>query len=444
MAAIGINLVHANFFKSQRLKLIDRQIAESSNALLGSEEFRKSRKDPQTVEETISKVLKGTRIGKVFIIRDANSNILYQSFNVGLLQADLPIHPEWVTVETETEYVRVRNIPLSERTHQILQVGLVLDRNFIDWEIIDERVINYVSGIVVALFIASVLLTLILLAPLRLLIAHLKEATSNLVNLKDVKPLPIPLAKYTQSFWARSDEFSSLLSTVQRLIDRINLNYKMTRSWTFQMAHELKTPLAIIRAETESKQKMNLLPHPYAQDVIKEIQQMSEIISQFLEWAELENSQIQKDLHALRMKSVVRTVASRLDKISPGRIQLNLASDFPVFANPVHLDLLISNLLSNALKFSPVSKMVDVILSPNQLVIRDQGRGIPLEVQQRIGVPFNIGDHDDRSLVGNGLGLAWVFTVAKLYQWKFQIQSDSSGTEARVCFPVQTEELQDD
>ena len=435
LSAIGINLVHVKFFKSQRLKLIDSQITESSNLLLQSEEFKIAVQKNGAVEDTISRVLKGTRIGKVFILRDSNSTIIYQSFNAGLLRTEIPVTPEWVAFETESEYVRVRNIQLNGKNSRVLQVGLVLDRNFLNWEIIDNRVVNYVSGIVISLFLASVLLTLVLLSPLRILISHLKDAASNLVNMRDVRPLPKKLLNYTHGFWAKSDEFSSLLDTVQKLIDRINLNYKLTRSWTLQMAHELKTPLAIIRAETDSKMKANLLPGSYSKDVLKEVKQMTEIISQFLNWAELENSQIQKDLHALRIKSVVKNVAARLDKISSQRIRLYLNSDFSVFANPAHLDQLILNLVTNALKFSPENQGVDLIISEDSLTVSDAGPGIPKEVNERLGEPFNIGSYDNIQKTGNGLGLAWVLTVAKLYQWNFQLKSQPTGTTVTIRFP---------
>ncbi|OYZ15272.1 MAG: hypothetical protein B7Y39_16385 [Bdellovibrio sp. 28-41-41] len=435
LSAIGINLVHVKFFKSQRLKLIDAQITESSNLLLQSNEFKIAVQKTGAVEDVISKVLKGTRIGKVFILRDTKSAIVYQSFNVGLLKVEIPVTPEWVALETETEYIRVRNIQLQGKNSRVLQVGLVLDRNFLNWEIIDSRVVNYVSGIVIALFLASVILTLVLLSPLRLLISHLRDATSNLVNMRDVRPLPKRLLRYTHGFWAKSDEFSGLLETVQKLIDRINLNYKLTRSWTLQMAHELKTPLAIIQAETDSKTKANILPSTYSQDILKEIEQMTNIISQFLNWAELENSQIQKDLHALRIKSVVKNVAARLDKISSQRIQLYLESDFTVFANPAHLDQLLMNLVTNALKFSSDSQNVDLILSDQTLTVSDSGPGLPKEVTERLGEPFNVGSHEGDQKTGNGLGLAWVLTVGKLYDWKVEIRSQVTGTTITVKFP---------
>lgn len=421
------------FFKSQRLKLIDKQIMESSTALLESVEFKNSVTNINTIEDTISMVLKGARIGKIFVLRSPKSEIVYQSFNVGLLQTEIPIQSEWVAVQTENEYVRVRNIPLSDDSPLILQVGLVLDRNFLNWEIIDSRVIGYVSGIVVVLFLASVLLTLILLSPLRLLVTHLQESTAHLIYRRDIHQLPSRLLKYTAGFWAKSDEFSDLLNTIKKLIDRINLNHKMTKSWTLQMAHELKTPLAIMKVDTEAKGKANLLPTQYANDAIEEIGKVSETITQFLDWAEVENSPLQNNIHALRMNLVIKDVASRLDKIGHGRIQLELNSDLTVFANPTHLDQLISNLVTNALKFSPESEKILLILGNDYLIVKDFGTGIPKEVRDRLGEPFNVGSN--KSKKGNGLGLAWVATISKLYEWTLAIRTDTSGTEIEIRFP---------
>lgn len=435
LAAVGINLVHIYFFKNQRLKLIDRQITESAALLLNSPEFNSSVVNVTLVEEAITNVLQGARIGKVFVLKNKDNQIIYQSFNVSLLKADLPIHTEWVTVEANDEFVRIKNVKLPSKDHLILQVGLVLNQNFLNWEIVDSRVVGYVTFIVVALFCIAVLLTLVLLSPLRLLISHLNEATSNLTNMKDVRKLPDDLISYSNGYWAKADEFSSLLSTVQKLIDRINLNYKLTRSWTSQMAHELKTPLAIIKLEVEAQKKINLIDEQYSHVILEEVKQMTEIISQFLDWAELESSQGQKDLHAIKIKTIVKNVVLRLEKMSPQRISLNLQSDFSVFANPIHLDQLIANLITNAIKFSPANKKIEVILTDTQLIIKDSGIGLPKEVIERLGQPFNIGTNRNKTASGNGLGLAWVSTVTKLYQWSFKIKSDNSGTVAIIDFP---------
>jgi signal transduction histidine kinase len=436
LSALGINLVHVHFFKNQRLKLIDRQITESSTDLLNSQEFNQAAlNSPFLVDDAITKALEGARIGKVFVLRDNKSKIIYESFNVGLLKTSLPLQPEWVTFLTDDQYVRIRNVTIPGPQPRILQVGLVLDRNFLNWEIVDRRVIIYMLGIIASIFMASIFLTLFLLGPLRLLIVHLNKATTNLMNQQSLESLPIKLSQYTKGSWARSDEFSSLVDSVEKLIHRINLNYKLTRSWTLQMAHELKTPLAILLAETEAQSRAGKIPDKFTSEIKAEIRHMSEIIGQFLEWAELENSRPQKDLHAIRIKSAVNSVATRFEKLYPGRIQLNLNNEFSVFANPSHLDQLIANLVSNALKYSPPSETIEIITLPMSLSIVDHGPGLPAEVRERLGEPFNVGSNDNSEKTGNGLGLAWVYTVAKLYNWKFEIINGPQGTRAVLHFP---------
>ena len=438
LAAIGINFVHVYFFKSQRLKLIDSQIFESSQSLIESKIFRSSLKSNTLIDQAISEVLAGARVGKVFVVRDKSDKVIYESFNLSFLQTTLPTSPEWVTLVTESQYVRIRNIPIKDKNYT-LQVGLVLDPNFLSWEIIDSRVTAYIIGFILALFGASVIITLILLSPLRLLNRHLNEATANLSNLQDVRPLPPPLIMFAREHRAQSDEFSILIKTVQRLIDRINLNYKLTRSWTLQMAHELKTPLSIVRAEVEALRKKNELSEVSAENILEEVHKMTETISQFLEWAELESSHPQKDLHAVKVSSLVKSVISRLEKIEPNRIVFENLNDISVFANPSHVDQLVSNLITNALKYSNRGSMVKIVLQGSILQIIDQGPGVPKEVQERMGEPFNVGHSTDLVKTGNGLGLAWVSTVAKLYSWDFKITNTSTGAHAILNFRETTD-----
>ena len=447
-ATVGINYVHVYFFRNQRLSLIDQQLTDSSRILLGSSIFRSALDrpagdDPEVIEQAISKTLGGLRIGKVFVVRDRDSKIVYESFNVSLLEAALPLDPEWVTLETEDEFVRIRNIPVSGFHPRILQVGVVVDRNFINWEILDSKTLFLITTLVLTLFGASVILTVVLLSPIRLLTSHLSTATANLQNLKDVRPLPSELTGLRNGFWSGADEFTNLISAIQRLIGRINLNYKLTRSWTLQMAHELKTPLAIIRAETEARRKSASIPPDYAASVTTEVDRLTTTITEFLDWAELENSQGQKELHAIRLGDLLHDLRDRLEKLNPQRIRLQVREDASILANPVHLDQLVTNLVTNALKFSHPPKRVEVILEGRQLVVRDYGPGVSREVLERLGEPFNVGHSEEtRAARGNGLGLAWVATVAKLYGWHLELTNMDPGLYAKVSFTDFEEEVE--
>lgn len=429
-----MNWIAIYFFKNQRLELIDEQIDRGTRILSESGKFKEAASTLKGLETVISEVMGSERIGKVFLIRDRGDRILFQSGNMDLLQTELPTSPQWVTIQAKDQYVRIFNTPLS--SSRLLQVGLVLDHNFVNWSIVNTETVVFITALVIVLFVIAVLLTIVLLSPIRLLNSHLVRATSDLSNLKDVNPLPSTLLRFTEGFWSRSDEFASLIATVERLISRINLNYKLTRSWTLQMAHELKTPLAIVRAETEAERKGGKVPERFAGVLLSEVDWMSETITQFLTWAELENSRPQKTLHVLKVGSVVASVRERLETICKQRIKVDVRGDVSVAASPGHLDQLVTNLLSNACKFAPDDSEITVSVANRRLTVRDRGPGIPPEVLERFGEPFNVGSGKSaRRMKGNGLGLAWVKTVSKLYGWRLTIESSSTGTEIGVEFP---------
>ena len=421
------------------MKLINRQITSSAQKLLHSENFLKKALTPE-FDNVISEVLGSERIGKVFAVRNSKGLVKNRSDNLRVIPQEFPSDSEWVVIDTETEYIRVHNVPLPDN-RGLLQVGLVLDRNFIAWRVIDKALVFFVCSMVAVLFLASALLTLLLLSPLRSLVRFLGDTTMDLDGLKNVNALPPPLLRYTYGFWSKSDEFGRLVSTVQKLISRINKNYKLSRRWTLQMAHELKTPLAVISAITEAKKRAGEIPHSHAEEVMIEVSEMSKTINEFLDWAELENVTSQQDIHSIKIAKIVRSVCARLERLEPERIDLKLIEDFTVFASPAHLDQLVTNLISNALKYSDKNTSVAVGVSSHELRVRDQGRGIPDEVTERLGEPFNVGV-GEKSSKGSGLGLAWVCTISKLYGWDFRLDPSGKGTEAVVNFATSKHRLE--
>jgi signal transduction histidine kinase len=93
--------------------------------------------------------------------------------------------------------------------------------------------------------------------------------------------------------------------------------------------------------------------------------------------------------------------------------------------------MVVTNLLSNACKFSAPPLPVEVELSGRGFRIVDQGKGIPRDVLERLGQPFNTGNEESS---GTGLGLAWVQTICRRFHWKLNIQSSLQGTEISVDF----------
>lgn len=437
LSAFAINSTYSEFFKQQRLKLIDERINESVNLVLSSEKIINSfsKHDSALIERTLSEVLKGKRIGRGFILRDRQSNIVFESFNVSLLNTEITSSTEWVTAETDTEYIRFKNTKVPELKDYTLQVGLILDRNFLSWEIIDQTLVLYIIGIVISLFLTSAILTIILLSPMRLLSKFLTETSSKISGAQKISSIPNYLISYRKGFWARADELTNLLNSLEKLISKINSNHILIRASSMQMAHELKTPLAILRSMVESQRKSNSLSEPLCENIIRETNQMNEIINRFLEWAEVENSIAQKDIHSIDLYQTVQKVANRVNGIFPNRLHISTIENFSVFASPTYLEQVIVNLLTNALKYSKTDLIVRVEISKPFIRVFDQGTGIPKDVLSRLGEPFNVGSNQNNIKTGHGLGLAMIATVVKLYNWNLLIDSGKFGTRITIEFP---------
>lgn len=220
------------------------------------------------------------------------------------------------------------------------------------------------------------------------------------------------------------DEYQKLVGGYNSLVEKVNKHSKNSKLWAYQMAHELKTPLTLINLEAES---LAADPTHHKIDSIQnELQKISETIGSFLSWAELENSYGSKHLFANKLFVVIKNITQRIDP-SEKNIKVTLKEDHTVLCNPLHLEQLIINLLTNSLKYSG-DQGIEVEVNSNQLTVRDHGPGIGQDVLDRLGEPFNKGSETQ----GSGLGLAWVSSICRIYDWNLDIHSSSEGTEIKI------------
>ncbi len=285
-----------------------------------------------------------------------------------------------------------------------------------------------------SIFLVSVLLTVWVLRPLGQLAAYVENFAGQIRNhIPQTEPMNPKWLKNSHS----RDEFYRMSRAVRELSDKVHFHANLTRHWTFQMAHELKTPLSILRVEIEDlKQHQGSGVKPSKIDeLLAEIDRLGQVISSFLSWAEVEGSVSPLQLNSVKVESLLEREVARLSQIFPDRdIRLTIEESVSLLVHPHHLEQLVINLLDNALKYSE-SGAVDVILSQGSLQFKDRGPGIPLEVLKRMGSPFNRGNDIKREQVSsNGLGLAWVFSIARKYGWRLDVHSSPQGTTIEVNF----------
>lgn len=434
VTAFSITSLLAFYYRSERLSFLDDQIRETATSIVDSRLSEIRNYDYSEANRIISDELGPDRIGKFFIIRTDEGKVLFQTESVRLLNINIPRSPTWVSIDHDDRLIRILNLKLPRVPNRTLQVGLITDSNFIFWRTLTTTTMSWIAGLLGVLLVITWTLSRTLFAPVKRVGDYLRDAQTALELAKDVPPLPTDLLSYTKERGlAKYDEFTSLVNGIQQLGKRINLNTKFTRSWTFQMAHELKTPLTILNRDIEDLAVKHRFDDKESADINVSMRRISNTITNFLNWADVASTGTPTNLHVFRIQSILPELSLGWRKLFNDRLIIEADVDFQVMSNPFHLSQLVDNLVVNALKYSEGS--VRLSFKTQQIVITDEGPGIPQDVLDRVGSPFNKGPSTGPGETGSGLGLAWVKTIADLYSWKMKIHSNEHGTRIELNFP---------
>lgn len=177
-----------------------------------------------------------------------------------------------------------------------------------------------------------------------------------------------------------------------------------------------------------------------------------ELLNDILDLSKFDAGQLELERIAFDMGSMVEDTANLLSQNTAQSVELTclIARDFPssVLGDPTRVRQIVSNLLSNALKFTRFGR-VDIrlvtIVGGVRLEVRDTGIGIPEEAQARIFQPFTqAGAGITRQYGGTGLGLALTRNLCKAMQGHLHIRSEpgfGSCFTAELPLPVHTEAI---
>ncbi|MBL0267524.1 MAG: two-component sensor histidine kinase [Chitinophagaceae bacterium] len=214
----------------------------------------------------------------------------------------------------------------------------------------------------------------------------------------------------------------------------------------FMMAvtHELKTPISVARLNLETLKKYTLDPEKQKKLILNALDETARLnfltnnilIASQLEGGRYESSKEELDLSRL-LKDCIQDFRNRfpdrkfLDEIEP---------DADIKGDPLLLQILINNLIENAIKYSPKDARVTAFLrkyrSGIELQIRDEGPGIPDEEKKKIFSRFyRIGNEATRKKQGTGLGLYLCSIIAKDHNADISVtNNEPTGSNFAVIF----------
>lgn len=226
-------------------------------------------------------------------------------------------------------------------------------------------------------------------------------------------------------------EVRPLLDELNQLFARIGAMLLRERRFTSDAAHELRSPLAALKVQTEVAQLAHddtAALHHALSNLDIGIDRATRLVDQLLILSRLDNGQdLQKQ--SLEMQSLLQqAVVEHYELAGEKGIDLSLdAPEEPLrrLANPLLMALLVRNLLDNAIRYAPEGSQVALALTENSLTISDNGPGIPADLLPRIGERFYRPPGQQQS--GSGLGLSIVHHIARLHGMGVTLKNRDEG-----------------
>lgn len=239
-------------------------------------------------------------------------------------------------------------------------------------------------------------------------------------------------------------EFTEVASTINAVLTKLDHSLQSQKQFTSDVAHELRTPLAVVLFETSQ------LPAGAVRERIKnDIIALGELVNQLLRFAQAEDvmasEAVEIDIIALTRKVVEDAVPEALT--NQQIIELNGITDpLAVTGNASLIEIAIRNLVGNALKYSPPRTTITVEIDPGPVVIvEDCGPGIPPQHRDQMFERFWRMDHPSGN--GAGVGLALVRRIAQLHNGSVRVEDRLGGgtrmilSFARSAFEQQRKNL---
>jgi two-component system sensor histidine kinase MprB len=233
-----------------------------------------------------------------------------------------------------------------------------------------------------------------------------------------------------------SDELARLALTFNRTLDALERSVEAQRNLVADASHELRTPIATIRANFQLMRDEDMLsPEDRAAlraDVIEELDELTALVGDVVELAR--GSKPGGERGDVRVDALVRDAIERARRRAPGLTFHQVIEPTLVRGEADRISRAVTNLLDNAAKWSPENGIVEVTLHNGTVTVRDHGPGFNEEDLPFVFDRFHRA-REARSKPGSGLGLAIVRQAAEAHDgFAEAANAPDGGAVLRVGF----------
>ena len=295
----------------------------------------------------------------------------------------------------------------------------------------------------VAAGIVSLALTQWLGDPIRRLIRAARQLADGRLDIRVALP-----ATAAPEVTELGDAFNQMAERLGDSISVISADRDRSRDFVADVSHELRTPIAALRTFNELL-RGGAMEDPEARDEFleqsaRQIERMEWLATNLLELSKLDSGLVKLGLREEDLRGVVESAYQQAEPVA-GRKGVELVLHLPpdpvrLAHDPPRVGQVLTNLIGNAIKFTPRGGQVHVELVPvpegARITVSDTGVGIPAEELPHVFERFWRGAGTRERGSGSGLGLSIVKTIVDMHEGRIQVVSTPGvGTQMSVMLP---------
>ena len=313
----------------------------------------------------------------------------------------------------------------------------------LDVDAIERSILFDALGILLVVIVAGSCVAYFLVGhytkPVQQLSAHMKEISPN--TLSDSIEIE-----------GGGEEIQELVKSFNQMTEQLDEAFAMQRRFSASAAHELRTPIAVLRTKLDVFKKKKREQHEYDELVTTMetyIDRLSSIITDLLEFAE--TSEL-GEVEDVSLDSVIKTVVDDLESVAQNNMinmQIDIqpkaqseAQTFIVKGNTNLLYRALYNLVENAIRYNNDKGSVNITLETRGqegvIIIADTGIGIAPEQRELVFEPFyRVNKSRSREFGGAGIGLSLVKTILKRHGASITVsENNSQGSVFTIRIPL--------
>ena len=313
----------------------------------------------------------------------------------------------------------------------------------LDVDTIERSILFDALGILLVVIVAGSCVAYFLIGhytkPVQQLSAHMKEISPN--TLSDSIEIE-----------GGGEEIQELVKSFNQMTEQLDEAFAMQRRFSASAAHELRTPITVLRTKLDVFKKKKREQHEYDElvDTMETyIDRLSSIITDLLEFAE--TSEL-GEVEDVSLASVIKTVVDDLESVAQNNM-VNMQIDIPPKAQSKAQNLTVKgntnllyralyNLVENAIRYNNEEGSVNITLETRDqegvIIIADTGVGIAPEQRELVFEPFyRVNKSRSREFGGAGIGLSLVKTILKRHGASITVSENTpQGSVFTIRIPL--------